>query len=120
MTSRGRGALAQQRWVALKEWSGEPGSLDTERFTTRTSLFRVRWETRDLGRGGILDLYVRDDDGRLVRAAVSLQSDDTTREQGSGAGAFEVSTDPGDYYLEIRSTGVRWTVAVEQPAPGEA
>jgi hypothetical protein len=111
-------AEARERWVPLKEWSGEPGSVDTERFTTTSRVFRIVWKADDLGRGGVLDVYVRDDKGKLVKAAVSLQVSDTTRERGTGSSAIEVSADPGPYYLEIRSTGTKWQVAVEQPDPG--
>jgi hypothetical protein len=112
-------ADSPKRWVALKEWSGEPGNLDTERFTTTARLFRIAWKTTDLGRGGVLDVYVRDDKGRLVKAAVSLQSTDTTKEKGSGSSTFEVPAGPGTYYLEIRSTNVKWEVVLEQPGDGK-
>ena len=98
----------------LKEWSGGPGSIDTDRFTTAASAFRVAWTLKDLGRGGILDVYVRNDVGKLIKSGVSLQSKDTTRENGSGAGLIDVTGGPGTYYLEIRSTGVEWTAAVQQ------
>ena len=101
-------------WTVLKEWSGGPGSIDTDRFTTSAAAFRVAWTLKDLGRGGILDLYVRTDTGKLIKSGVSLQSKDTTRENGTAAGHIEVSSGPGPYYLEIRSAGVEWTVAVEQ------
>jgi hypothetical protein len=101
-------------WTVLKEWSGGPGNVDTDRFATTTDAFRVAWTLKDLGRGGILDVYVRNDAGKLIKSGVSLQSKDTTREHGSGAGLIDVGGGPGSYYLEIRSTGVEWTVAVEQ------
>jgi hypothetical protein len=112
-------AESKERWVPLKEWSGEPGSLDTERFTTTARVFRITWKTSDLGRGGVLDVYVRDDKGKLVKASVSLQATDTTREKAPGSNSFEVRTEPGTYYLEIRSTGVQWNVVVEQPGEGK-
>ena len=106
----------QRAWVVLKQWTGEPGSTDTDRFTTSAGSFRVSWKSTDRGRGGILDIYVRDSEGKLVMAAVSLQTSDTTKEKGTGSGTFTVSSKPGEYYLEIRSTGNDWQVAVEQPA----
>ena len=101
------------RWTVVKEWSGGPGSLETDRFTT-TGTFRVAWTLTDLGRGGIMDLFVRNDAGKLIRSGVSLQAKETRGEYGSGAGHLEVPGGPGTYYLEIRSTGVEWRVAVEK------
>ena len=101
-------------WTVLKEWSGGPGNIDTDRFTTTTSAFRVAWTLKDLGRGGILDVYVRNDTGKLIKSGISLQSKDTTQEYGAAAGYIDVSGGPGAYYLEIRSTGVEWTAAVQQ------
>jgi hypothetical protein len=106
-------------WVVLKEWAGEPGTIETERFTTSAGSFRISWKSVDRGRGGILDIYVRDRDGKLVKAAVSLQTNDTTKEKGSGAGTFPVSSKSGEHFLEIRSTGKDWRVAVEQPRAGK-
>lgn len=105
----------QTAWVVLKQWTGEPGSIDTDRFKTSAESFRVAWKSNDRGRGGILDIYVRDSEGKLVKAAVSLQTTDTTKEKGTGSGTFTVSSKPGEYYLEIRSTKIDWEVAVEQP-----
>jgi hypothetical protein len=109
-------AALQEKWTVLKQWSGEPGSTDTERFTTTSESFRISWKSDDRGRGGVLDIYVRDGDGRLVKAGVSLQASDPTKERGSGSGAFTISSKPGPHYLEIRSTGKDWQIAVEQPA----
>ena len=105
----------QQDWAVLKEWTGEPGNTDTDRFKTSAASFRVSWKSQDRGRGGILDIYVRHGDGKLVLANVSLQASDPTKEKGSGSGTFTVKSQPGEYYLEIRSTGKDWQVAVEQP-----
>jgi hypothetical protein len=110
------GAGLQKEWVPLKQWTGEPGSIDTDRFKTSAGSFRVSWKATDRGRGGVLDIYVRDSDGKLVKGAISLQTGDPTKEKGTGAGTFTVTSKAGEYYLEIRSTGTDWQVAVEQPA----
>jgi hypothetical protein len=112
------GAPAVSSWQPLKEWTGGPGTLDTGHFTTVSPLFRVAWSLTDLGRGGVLDVYVRRDKGRLIKAGVSLQASDPTKPRGTGAGTFEVKSEPGDHYLEIHSTGAEWRVAVEQPKDG--
>src|SRR5262245_24123737 len=102
------GTGLQEKWVVLKQWTGEPGNTDTDRFKTSAGSFRVSWKSTDRGRGGILDIYVRDGEGKLVKAAVSLQASDTTKEKGAGSGTFTVISKPGEYYLEIRSTGEDW------------
>src|SRR5262245_52836337 len=94
----------QQEWALLKQWTGEPGNTDTDRFKTSADSFRVSWKSTDRGRGGVLDIYVRNSAGKLVMAAVSLQPSDPTKERGAGSGTFTVKSQPGEYYLEIRST----------------
>ena len=106
----------QQEWVVLKQWTGEPGNLDTERFKTSAGSFRVAWKSTDRGRGGVLDIYVMDGEGKLVKAAISLQTGDPTKEKGTGTGTFTVASKVGEYFLKIHSTGHDWQVAVEQPA----
>ena len=106
----------QQEWVVLKQWTGEPGNTDTERFKTSAGSFRVSWKSTDRGRGGVLDIDVRDGEGKLVKAAVSLQTGDPTKEKGTSSGVFTVSSKSGEHFLEIRSTGHDWQIAVEQAA----
>jgi hypothetical protein len=113
--SVGVGTALQQQWVVLKLWRGEPGNTDTERFKTTSDSFRIAWKSQARARGGVLDIFVRDAEGKLVKAGVSLQVSDTTKDGGSGSGTFNVSAKPGEYYLEVRSTGKDWEVAVEQP-----
>ena len=108
-------AKLQQEWVVLKQWSGQPGNTDTDHFKTSGESFRISWKSEGLGRGGVVDIYVRDKDGKLVKAGVSLQVQDTTKDFGTGSGTFIVDAKPGEYYLEVRSTGNNWVVAVEQP-----
>jgi hypothetical protein len=98
-------------WTAVKEWSGENGSTETERFTTAGRRFRVSWKMTELDRGGLLDIFVRDDEGKLVLVVAGLQ-DHVKR---AASGTFVVNSEPGAHYLEIRATGVKWQVAVEQP-----
>ena len=97
-------------WVVLKEFSGETGRTETEKFTTTDRIFRISWKTTELDRGGILDVYVWSDARRLVTMVAGLQ--DHVKKASSGS--FLVNADPGTYYLEIRGTGVKWHVAVER------
>jgi hypothetical protein len=107
-------AGTKAEWIVLKEWSGENGLTETERFTTTSRTFRVSWKSTELDRGGILDVYVRADDKRLVVLVAGLQ-DHVKR---AASGTFIVNSDPGRHYLEIRGTGVKWNVSVEQPKAG--
>jgi hypothetical protein len=101
----------QDEWTILKEWSGEAGLIQTERFTTTTPRIRISWKATELDRGGVLDIYVWTGDRRLVTLASGLQ-DHVNR---SASGQFIVNSDPGVHYLELRGSGVRWHAAVEQP-----
>jgi hypothetical protein len=98
-------------WSVVKEWSGESGLVETERFTTTARTFRVSWKATELEFGGILDIFVRTDDRRLLVVAAGLQD----HVKKSASGTINVNSAPGPHYLEIRGTGVRWQVAVEQP-----
>jgi hypothetical protein len=100
-------------WVTLKEFSGESGLTETEKFKTTGRGFRISWKATELDRGGILDIYVRAADRRLVTMAAGLQ-DHVNK---ASSGSFVVNTEPGEYYLEVRGTGVKWHVAVERQKP---
>ena len=100
-------------WVAVKEFSGETGTTETEKFTTTDRVFRISWKTTELDRGGILDVYVWADNRRLVTMVAGLQ--DHVKKASSGS--FLVNADPGVYYLEVRGTGVKWHVTVERQKP---
>ena len=104
----------EREWVVLKEWSGESGNTETETFTTTSPLFRISWEIAEEGRDGLLDVYVRDARGRLVRLAANLSVRIAGYGREARVGTFLVCTEAGVHYLEIRSTDVKWRVAVEQ------
>ena len=97
-------------WVVLKEWSGENGTTVTEKFTTPDRVFRVSWSASELDRGGLLDVYVWSEAKRLIMLAAGLQ--DHVKKASSGT--FLVNAEPGNYYLEVRGTGVKWRVAIER------
>jgi hypothetical protein len=97
-------------WIVLKEWSGETGTTVTEKFTTSDRVFRVSWSASELDRGGLLDVYVWSEAKRLVMLAAGLQ-DHVKR---ASSGTFLVNAEPGNYYLEVRGTGVKWHVAIER------
>lgn len=96
-------------WVVVQEWHGEPGGTTTERFTTHGPT-RVSWSLSGSDRSSLLDVYVRDADGRIVKAAVNLPGALTTNAEGS----FPMTEEPGVYFMDIHSTNARWRIAVEQ------
>jgi len=100
-------------WVVVQEWHGEPGGTTTDRFTTHGPT-RVSWSLSGSDRSTLLDVYVRDADGRMVKGAVNLPGALKT----SAAGSFPMSNEPGVYFMEIHSTNARWRVAVEQASGG--
>jgi hypothetical protein len=98
-------------WAIVKEWSGENGVTETDQFTMKGRTFRVSWKWTEIDRGGLLDIFVRTGDRRLVVLATGLQ-DHVKR---AASGTFVVNSEPGPHFLEVRSSGVKWQVAVEQP-----
>jgi hypothetical protein len=96
-------------WKPVGEWSGR-GNRQTESFTSDTGGFRFRWETRNAAapEAGRLHVVFRSgDSGREIIDAVD--------ERGEGRGEEEVSAErPRWYYLTIESTGVDWTVRVDE------
>ena len=99
---------SQSTWSVMKEWSGEEPSttIETERFTTASRTFRISWNATPLREktGGVVDVSVRDAEGEVLVLGANLQ----------GTGTFDVTSEPGVHSLEIRSSDVRWRVAVEQ------
>lgn len=103
-------AESSGEWVALKEWSGLSSNVTTEAFVTTAPFYRVSWTVTEVDRDGLIDIYVRAaGDQRLLAAAGNLRAAQRP------SGSFEVAAGPGDYLLDIRGTGVKWRVVVEQP-----
>jgi hypothetical protein len=102
--------VAVQDFVVIKEWSGKSGHLETEKFKTSGNRWRVSWKTTtgDPDPIGSISITVRTGAGALVKLASNLGQKITS-------GHFDVTTAPGEYYLEIDSADRNWQVTAEQP-----
>ncbi len=98
-------------WTPVAEWSGR-GNRQTETFTMFQHLWRLRWEAT-AGSSDIpptLRVTVHSaDSGRLLDAPLD--------ERGAGSGIVEIVEEPRQFYLTIESTGLEWTLAVEDSVP---
>jgi len=95
-------------WKQVGSWSGR-GSAQTESFTSDTGGFRVRWETTNEttpGAGRLKVIFRSGDSGRPIIEAVDVR--------GVGRDAAEVADIVRWYYLTIESSGVDWTVSVDE------
>ena len=99
-----------QEFVAIKQWSGKTGHIETEKFRTAGDQWRVSWKTTtgDPDPIGSISITVRSGAGALVKIAQNLGQKITT-------GHFAVAAAPGEYYLEIDSADRNWQVTAEQP-----
>ena len=99
-------------WKQVGSWSGR-GNMQTESFTSDTGGFRVRWETTNetTPNAGRLKVVFRSgDSGRPIIEAVDVR--------GVGRDAEEVADNVRWYYLTIESSGVDWTVSVDERLRG--
>jgi hypothetical protein len=96
-------------WRHVATWSGR-GDTQTESFVGDTGGFRFRWTTRNEASPGAgrftLTLHSAIS-GRPLVTAVD--------ERGVGGDTAYVSEDPRTFHVVIHSTGVDWTVVVEEP-----
>jgi hypothetical protein len=100
---------ANEKWAVLKEWTGGPGPVHKlDPFARPTGPWRISYKT-DAGETrttGVVDVIVRTKQDRMVTAAYNLQS--------VVAGHLTVREEHPEYYIEVRSQGPSWRVAVEQ------
>jgi hypothetical protein len=97
-------------WVVVKDWSGGPGTMNTEEFTVPSDTWRIRYTTTSDERFGFMDIVLRDSTGQQVTAAYGLQSNDP----GVKSGLVPVRKS-GAFKLQISSYGVDWRIAAERP-----
>ncbi len=100
-------------WRQVGAWSGH-GNAQTESFTSDTGGFRVRWETRNEsppGAGRLKVVFRSGDSGRPIIEAVDVR--------GVGRDVEEVADNVRWYFLTIESSGVDWTVAVDERLRGQ-
>jgi len=75
-------------------------------------LWRLRWEATAVNADSPVALRVTvhsADSGRLLEAPLD--------ESGAGSGVVEIVEEPRQFYLTVESTGLDWTLAVEDSVP---
>lgn len=101
-------------WRPIGSWSGS-GTTQTESFDIASGQFRVKWETKNEAPPGA---------GRFKLTANSAVSGrfiaPVVEHRGAGRGTAYVTDDPRMFYLLIESSGVEWTVSVEEGVTGGA
>ena len=79
---------------------------ETETFPVASREWRIRWRSsNEAFNGGILQVYVYDDAGKIVGIPVN--------QGGPGADVSYVRSGPGMRYLKINGANIDWHVVVE-------
>lgn len=100
---------ADVTWRVVKEWSGGRGvEHELELFTPPSRGWRIAYKTTASASvpTGLVDVVVRSKDHKMVTAAYNLK--------GGVSGILIVPDEESEYYLDVRSYGPDWWVAVEQ------
>ena len=100
-------------WRPIGKWSGR-GDTQTESFDIDSTQWRIKWETKGATSPGIGSFHVE------VHSAVSGRPlQEAVVHQGDGRGVAYVTEDPRLYHLVIDSSGVDWSLAVEEAVVGD-
>ena len=96
--------MSMPAWQWVAGWSGS-GIKETETFSVQSE-WRITWETKNEKKegAGIFQIYVHDENDKLVSLAAN--------KQGVGKDTSYVRS-AGKHYLKINSGNVDWTVLVE-------
>lgn len=100
---------ADGKWLTVKEWSGtynvEP---HRERFEPPPGTWRLAYKTEqgDGGRNGVVDIIVVSKTNQTLTAAYNLQ--------GAASGVLSVREVEPEYFIQVKSFGPRWRIAVER------
>ena len=100
---------ADEKWLIVKEWSGtyhaEPSR---ERFEPPPGTWRLAYKTEqgDGGRNGVVDIIVMSKTNHTLTAAYNLQ--------GAASGVLTVKEVEPEYFVQVKSFGPRWRIAVER------
>jgi len=103
---------AQIGWRPITSFSGR-GDTQTESFDIASTQWRIKWQTKGAEAPGAGSFHV------VVHSAVSGRPIlDAIQQHGDGYGIAYVNDDPRLYELVIESTGLDWSVAVEEAVVG--
>jgi hypothetical protein len=101
-------------WRPIESWSGR-GNAQTESFNIESTQWRIKWEAKgevSPGAGTLLVMVHSAVSGRPIALGVE--------HKGNGHGIAYVNEDPRLYHLVIESTGLNWSLAVEEGVSGDA
>jgi hypothetical protein len=100
-------------WRPVASWSGHGNSL-TDSFNIGSGQWRIKWETshgQSPGKGSFRVMVHSLVSGRYVSTPVD--------HPGVGSGVAYVAEDPRPFFLVIESSGLDWSVSVEEGVIGE-
>ena len=93
-------------WQPIGNWTGR-ASLQTESFIGNSGMFRLDWESRPVTPGNPGSLRV------TLHSAVSGRPlVEVLEHSGPGRDVTYVNEDPREFYLEVASSGVQWTLTI--------
>lgn len=96
----------------MASFSGR-GEAQTESFDIDSTQWRIKWETKGAASPGAGSFHV------VVHSAVSGRPIlDAIQQHGNGQGIAYVSEDPRLYHLVIESSGLDWSIKVEEAVVG--
>jgi hypothetical protein len=103
----------QVGWRPMGKWSGR-GDTQTESFDIDSTQWRIKWETKGAASPGAGSFHL------VVHSAVSGRPiEDAVQHRGDGRGVAYVTEDPRLYHLVVESTGLEWSIAVEEAVVGD-
>ena len=102
----------QVGWRPTASFSGR-GDSQTESFDIDSTQWRIKWQTKGAASPGAGMFHL------VVHSAVSGRPImDALQHHGDGHGIVYVTEDPRLYHLVIESSGLDWSVAVEEAVVG--
>ncbi len=100
-------------WRPIGKWSGR-GDTQTESFDIDSTQWRIKWETKGAATLGSGSFHV------VVHSAVSGRPlQEAVEHHGDGRGVAYVTEDPRLYHLVIDSSGIDWSIVVEEAVVGD-
>ena len=104
---------SDSKWSVVKEWSGgetlEGAEHELEPFARPARAWRLAYKMdadTTPGRNGVVDIVVRTKADGPVTAVYNLQ--------GPTSGFLTVKSEAPEFFLEVKSHGPKWRVALEQ------
>jgi hypothetical protein len=105
--------IRQIGWRPIESWMGR-GDTQTDSFNIESTQWRIKWETKGAASPGAGSFHI------VVHSAVSGRPiADAVNHHGDGKGVAYVTEDPRLYHLVIDSSGVDWSLAVEEAVAGD-